>query len=165
MPCSKKWKRFNDFLEVSNRGDVMSHGKLIKGEICKTGYRRIHVSDRGVSYKHNVHRLVAETFIPNPNNLPCVNHIDGDKLNNNVENLEWCTFSENLRHAYRIGLRSSEGVLNTQHKLTEDDVKAIRKAYVKGKHGENNSYGLAKKYNVCSRTILDIVKGKTWKCV
>lgn len=49
-----------------------------------------------------VHRLVAETFIPNPNNLPCVNHIDGDRSNNSVENLEWVSYSDNLHHAYDI---------------------------------------------------------------
>ena len=66
----------------------------------------------GIGGKHQggrktvkVHRLIAIAFIPNPNNLPEVNHIDGNKTNNNVENLEWVTHSENEKHAYRIGIQ------------------------------------------------------------
>lgn len=55
-----------------------------------------------INFGRSVHRIVAETFIPNPNNLPCVNHIDGDRGNNNVSNLEWVTYSENLKHAYDV---------------------------------------------------------------
>lgn len=157
-----KWVDFNSFIQVSECGEVKSHGKLIKGEICKNGYKRIHVSNNGVDYKFLVHRLVAEAFILNPNNLPCVNHKDGNKKNNCVENLEWVTQSENLKHAYRVGLRSAKGVKNGRHKLTEQEVEDIRKCYVKGKHSENNSYGLAKKYKVSPKTIQLIVRGERY---
>ena len=160
---SSKWIKFNSFIEVSENGEIKSHGKPINGEICKNGYKRIHVSHEGKSYKFLVHRLVAAAFIPNPDNLPCVNHKDGNKQNNSVSNLEWVTYSENQKHAYETGLKSANGTKNGQHKLTEKDVAEIREHYVRGKHGENNSYGLAKKYGVSPKAIMQIINGVTWK--
>lgn len=162
MDCLK-W--VNDFLQVSETGQVFSHGKFIRGEVTRNGYVRVHVQHCGIRQHFLVHRLVAEAFIPNPLNLPQVNHKDGNKLNNSVENLEWCSASENQKHAYRTGLKSADGEKNGQSKLSEKDVIEIRRTYVKGKHSEFNSYGLAKKYGVNPKTIQDIVNGKLWKDV
>ena len=159
MPYSK-WVKINCFLEVSNFGEVKSHGKIIKGEITSGGYCRVHISHNGVEYKFLVHRLVAETFIPNPKRLPEVNHIDGNKQNNSVDNLEWCTRSQNTSHAFKTGLRNYNGCKNPHSKLTQSDVETIRRIYVRGKHCENNSYGLAKRYNVSPKTIQNVVNGK-----
>ena len=158
MPYSK-WVKINDFLEVSNFGEVKSHGKIIKGEITSGGYCRVHISHKGVQYKFLVHRLVAEAFILNPNRLPEVNHIDGNKQNNSVDNLEWCTRSQNTSHAFKTGLRNYNGCKNPHSKLTQSDVETIRRIYVRGKHCENNSYGLAKRYNVSPKTIQNVVNG------
>ena len=159
MPYSK-WVKINDFIEVSNFGEVKSHGKIIKGEITSGGYCRVHISHKGVQYKFLVHRLVAEAFILNPNRLPEVNHIDGNKQNNSVDNLEWCTRSQNTSHAFKTGLRNYNGCKNPHSKLTQSDVETIRRIYVRGKHCENNSYGLAKRYNVSPKTIQNVVNGK-----
>ena len=159
---SLKWKKFNSFIDVCEDGTIKSHSKVIKGEICNNGYRRVHVSNNGKDCKFLVHRIVAETFIPNPKNLPCVNHKDGNKLNCSVDNLEWCSYGENLSHAFRTGLRNCKGESNTRHKLTKSDVLEIRKRYVKGKHSENNSYGLGIHYGVSPKTIQNIVKRKSW---
>lgn len=156
------WRKINDFIEVSENGDVKSHGRIIKGEICKNGYRRVHVSDQNIDSKFLVHRLVAEAFIENPNNKPCVNHIDGNKLNNNVNNLEWVTYGENLSHAYKNNLRNYNGINNPMSKLTNEDVENIRSLYIKGKHSKYNSRGLSKMYGVSTKCILDVVNYRTY---
>ena len=69
------------------------------------GYKQISVTVKGKRYVRYIHRLVAECFIPNPENLPQVNHLDGNKANNSADNLEWVSISENLKHAYRTGLK------------------------------------------------------------
>lgn len=117
------WKNvvgYEGYYQVSNFGNVMrtskeyvnsighlckSNEKQCKLDIYKNGYVYVHLSIGGRAKHVQVHRLVAMAFIPNPNNLPQVNHKDGNKTNNSVDNLEWCTAGENERHAYRIGLK------------------------------------------------------------
>ena len=89
---------------VSPSGNIYNrHGDLMVGAVDHCGYRHTILNRKN----RNVHRVIAETFIPNPNNLPCVNHKDGNKLNNSVDNLEWCTHSENTLHSYRTGLQTT----------------------------------------------------------
>ena len=92
---------------VSNTGRVKNAitGRELKQETHHCGYLRVHLCGKEKSGMLRVHRLVAESFIPNPEGKPQVNHIDGDKRNNNVENLEWTTPIENVRHSWEHGLR------------------------------------------------------------
>lgn len=78
--------------------------KVLKGSIGEHGYKYYRLSKDGKKKMFYAHRLVAEAFIENPNNLPIVNHIDGNKLNNNVKNLEWVSASDNIKHAHETGL-------------------------------------------------------------
>lgn len=98
----EQFKKIKDFdYLVGNQGTI----KNLKGkEICQwvdnVGYKQVKLFKDGKAYYRRVHRLVAEAFTPNPNNLPQVNHIDGDKTNNTMENLEWITNSQNTKHGY-----------------------------------------------------------------
>lgn len=97
---------------INEIGNIIStkiahRGKKIEGSITDFGYKRIKLIKNGEPIRTFVHNLVAISFIPNPNNKPCINHKDGDKLNNHKDNLEWCTWSENLKHAHITGLRKS----------------------------------------------------------
>ena len=113
----------------------------------------------------DVHVLAARAFIPNPENKPEVNHKDGVKLNCFVDNLEWNTPSENIKHAFRIGRKKSKhGVENTLAKLTEDQVREICRIFVPYSH----KYGiraLARKYGVAINTITKVIRGMSYKNV
>ena len=87
---------------ASPSGNIYNrHGDIMKGAIDRCGYRHVIVNRKN----KNVHRIIAETFIPNPDNKSCVNHKDGNKLNNTVDNLEWCNQSENVIHSFANGLQ------------------------------------------------------------
>lgn len=83
-------------------------GKILKFIKSNSGYFQVHFSKNGGTRVLLVHRLIAKAFLENPNNYSCVNHIDGNKLNNNVDNLEWCTQSHNVNESYKLGLQERQ---------------------------------------------------------
>lgn len=87
-------------------------GTLLKPSKDENGYLLVRISKNGHTKRVFVHRLVAEAFIENPDHKPTVNHIDGDKTNNSVDNLEWATYKENRDHAVRTGLLDLDKVRN-----------------------------------------------------
>lgn len=89
----------------NNRHCSFQRERILKPSKNGRGYFFVYVSNNGKTKMKTIHRLVAETFLPNFENLPCVNHIDGNKENNTLENLEWCTFSHNIMHSYKLGLQ------------------------------------------------------------
>lgn len=114
---------FESVYEVGECGNVRSlHGRkaiVLRPGKMKNGYLLVSLSAGGKSKSFLVHRLVALCFIKNDHNLPCVNHIDGDKENNNAANLEWCSHAQNNLHAYRVlgkkAARSTLGKFDEKH--------------------------------------------------
>lgn len=104
----KPIKNYEKLYEISNYGNIKSliykKEKILKPYMTSTGYYKIDLRKNNIRKIRPIHKLVAETFIDNPNNLSEVNHKDGDKTNNKVWNLEWVTRSDNIKHSYRTGL-------------------------------------------------------------
>ena len=125
-------KENNDYM-VSDHGRIMSlkkpQKKILSSSLLHNGYEAIYIYQKGIHAARYVHRLVAETFIPNPKKLPQVNHLDGNKLNNHVANLEWCDAYDNVMHAIRTGLRPSSPALSPVPCATTDEAGNILQAY------------------------------------
>lgn len=108
-----------------------------------------------------VHQYVAKYFIENPEGKPMVNHKDGDKTNNHVDNLEWCTHKENMQHAFKNGLNHTPKGVHTT-KLNEYDVKLIRKLY---KEEGLSHHKLSQMFPVVESQIRNIINRNSWKNV
>lgn len=174
------WRPVNQYeglYEVSNMGRVRSldritnyidgrvrkfNGRMISPRKAGAGYYQVGLSNNGSKKRDYIHRLVAEAFIPNPKNLPEVNHLDGNKLNNRLSNLEWTTSSENKKHAYMMNLRGPvdvKGVKNGRAKIDEEDVIYIREQREKGVPRKP----LAEKFGLNVSTITRITNRQLWK--
>jgi len=163
-------ENFDGKYQISNMGRVKSL-KRQKEKILSFGkrgrdrdYLFVILYKKSKSYNHAVHRLVAQHFIPNPLNLPEVNHLWGNKNDCRAIALEWSTSSDNRKHAIRIGLSNPKPPIHKfedSHfaKLNKSDVIEIRtKYYLKN----IKTIDLAKEYNVSQRNIYSIINNKTW---
>ena len=179
MACKEIWKDIEThmgFYQVSNLGMVRSldrtvtnkrYGKQrIKGcylSCCinSAGYNHVALRDSGVVKVMTVHRLVANAFLSNPMGKETVNHINGDKNDNRIANLEWNTWKENVNHAWANGLvKQKTGEQNGRSILTWKNVRAIRKYISLG--GKITHKQIAKKYGVSRVSISKIIRNETW---
>lgn len=191
------WKpieNYNSLYEVNEKGEIRSlyhwnghkYEKRKKPYILKqtnttTGYKKVELAKDGKKKSLRVHRLVATAFIPNPMNKPYINHIDGNRINNCVENLEWCTQHENVVHAYETGLNKISHITKEElQKYVENGLtfhQIMKKEHISVKRLQNyyKIYGvrnLSNKYNIdLNQLKIDLEKGipnkelaKKYKC-
>ena len=178
------WKpvpEFEDFYEISSSGRIKSLARTIirkdgkplriKEKMLKTpangrGYPRVTLYKPGNNSWNTVHSLVAKTFLPHPEmdigggkNQFGVNHKDGDKMNNHVDNLEYITNANNVIHARKSGLLCARGSKNGRAKISENDVDSIKYLYSEGATQQE----LAQKFGICQTSISRVICGTTWK--
>ena len=165
------WKKIEGYEKyfISNYGRVKAVDKKYKGEhihglrLTQDGYSKVALRQNEKSKEYRMHRLVATHFIENPHGYETVNHKDGNKLNNKCENLEWMNRSQQLKHAYDLGLKKpAKGELNSNAVLTNSQALKIRNEYVKFSK-EFGTIALGEKYNVNPSVIQDIISNKTYK--
>ena len=137
-------------LEVTTDGKVFLDGREKKQFNHSRGYKLVHL--RGNS--KYVHRLVGEYHIPNPNNLPEINHKNGIKSDNRVENLEWVTRQQNMNHAFELGLHP------TGRKISFQQAEELRSLY---SSGQGNYASLGRKYKIDPKTAWEIINNKTYQ--
>lgn len=174
---SEIWRdipRYEGLYSISTSGDIKSLGRLIRcrgGERFKNetnvtsypnqkGYVMVQLYKGGHRKNFTIHRLLSITFLENPENLPQINHKDGNKQNNSLENLEWCSSLHNVQHSRITGLNKNYGEKVNTVKLKESEVLKIDRLY---RSGGTSLRKLARQFNVCKNTIRSIVLHKTWK--
>ncbi len=159
----KIMKQFRDtdyFVTEDGRVIGKRFNKPMKPNIHSRGYYQVNLYFNKKRTTFRINRMVAEVYLPNPNNLPMVEHIDDNKLNNHVSNLEWVTDRENKDRAIQNGLYLN-GIKNHKSKLTEEQVKWIRDYYIP-RHKEFGCRPLSRKLNVSQVCISNIINNKTW---
>lgn len=167
VPSIPIWRplSFDGDYDISDQGFVVSHKRATPFPMVPKkdhrGYYRVSVSPVSKKGKSRIHRLVASTFIPNPDQLPEVNHKDGVKTNNRVGNLEWVTHRRNMEHASEIDLLS-RGEGKKDAKLNEQKVVEIRGKYATGNYSMRE---IAKEYGVSMPTIRFIINRWKWRKV
>jgi hypothetical protein len=171
------WKTIDGYeglYEISNLGRVKSLSRIIqrdgifgnkkikeriiKPSITNGGYYRLNLINNKIKTSFSIHRLLALYFLPNIYNKPQVNHINGIKTDNRIENLEWCTAKENINHAFKIGLIiAKNGINHNKCKLNTFEVLEIRE------NKNNTLKEISKKYNISISVISKIKHNKLWK--
>lgn len=164
-PPVERWVRVQEDPRyfVSNRGRMIGPKGIRKPVLDVRGYETVGTKRDGKQKNLWPHRCVAVAFIPNPDSKPVVNHLNGDRSDNRDENLEWATVSEDKLHRYRILRHGAPcGEDHAYHKLTEEEVRTIRRMYSTGRFTQRE---LGRMFNIHSVTVSMVTRRKAWKHV
>jgi len=158
----KDIKGYEGRYAVTKNGHIYSYYAkgLLSPKTDKDGYLGVCLQKEGKKKYFQVHRLVAITYLDNPKKLPTVNHIDGNKSNNSLSNLEWNTIADNIKHAHLTNLRCHRGSKNQRSKLKDRDIREIRELLRNEKPAD-----IADFYGVVPGTIYHIKNNKNWRHV
>ena len=157
-----EWKPVKDYegYEISSCGDVrnVKTGRILKHGRNR-GYASVNLYTGERKYKtKKVHRLIAEAFIDNAEGLPVINHKNGDKLDNRIENLEWCTQAHNIQHMIDEGIHPGKGATHWAAKLNEEIVLQMRKLRAAGRSVNE----IARQFGVRHNTASQAISGASW---
>lgn len=163
---------YNGNYMISNMGRVKTVARrygnnrfqpecILRQSFNKKGYLQICLNKDAKRNTGRIHRLVATHFIDNPENKPEVNHKKGIKIDNRASELEWATAKENVKHAFRMGLKSMKGEKNSFSIVSEKTVLAIRSEYIKGKYGQRQE--LSDKYGITKNHVKLITLNRSWR--
>ena len=152
---------YNNVYGITENGMVWSYksNKFLKPKVNRGGYEEVILYINNKRKTVSIHRLVGIVYLYNLNNKPHINHIDGNKSNNDVSNLEWVTPSENMKHATKNGLSKSMGEDNGNTNLKKIQVEEMRKDHINRKIGEKTW----KKYNISRTQYYRIINNESWK--
>lgn len=175
MNINEEWATifgYEGVYEISSIGRIRrlagkhcSNGRIIKLNTIR-GYKYIILCKNNIRKSYKVHRLVALAFIPNPKNKFTVNHKDCDKSNNNVNNLEWATQTENIRHSWKLGRGKSnypkpkKGDQNHLSKISDSQAIEIKEIYLSTVRGHRDIKGIALRYGISERHVIRIGRGQ-----
>ena len=151
------WKNIDELngeYQISNKGNIKHNNKILKSHKDRDGYLIINIYFNKKFICFKIHRLVAQAFIPNELNLPQVNHIDCNKTNNNVENLEWCTLKDNISHAVKNKLFDKRDFSKRYKKVNQYDLEGnLIKTW-------NSIKEAGTELGICTSTITKVCKKK-----
>jgi hypothetical protein len=167
----KPIKGYEGIYEIHSNGRVWSVKRFNKqNRLCgdlflslhdnSSGYKKVILTKNNKSKSFYIHRIVAESFIPNPKNLPCVNHKDGNPSNNNLENLEWCSYSENIKHSFKFLNRkpTMKGNFGKDHNRSKTYLQLdINGNLIKEWY---SSYEIQRELGILQQNISKVCKGK-----
>ena len=166
----ENWKVINDFpnYEISNFGNIRNKTTLLKIVPNKQGYNIVVLCNGGIRKTINVHRLVAAAFVPNPENKPCVDHIDGNRANNHADNLRWSTRKQNANNPISIERYRKAGIIQKPYKQLQIPVQQLKDGFLIGSYSSireaERATGIA--HTSISRVIrgtLNTAGGYKWK--